>query len=134
MNGEEPVRPDEPLLRRIPPVRYRAGLPVPIDRLAFRPTQDDTDGISMYRAEVVTAAQVANSGRQAGRYYVAQLFAHQLFALGLTAVPTPGDLPGHVSIPELRYPILDEQKERAHELQRELAVLASACLVFLPGG
>jgi hypothetical protein len=104
MNQGGPIDPTETILRRIPGKSdyYNANLDLPIMAIAFRPREDDVDGISLFRERLVSRATLSNSGRRPP-YVVAGLIASDILALGLTINPTADDheIPGHVVIPEL---------------------------------
>jgi hypothetical protein len=128
----ESVSLDEYVLRRIHKSHCNFALDTPITRAAFQPNRHDTQGISVYRERFVTPEALANSGRKAGEYYVARLSVATLVStVGVSVKQDPQDdeLPGHCLIPELR---LEMPKEGSKELQRHLAVLASASIVYTP--
>ena len=127
----DPVTTDEHVLRQIHTTRYDPSLPVPVRRDAFEPNKLDTTGISVFRERFTTAANLANYGRQPGRYYIARLSVRDLWGLGLTVIPAPvkGGIPGHAVIPELNS---STAKKRSKELQRDLAKLASRDIVCEP--
>jgi hypothetical protein len=71
----QPVEESEFVYRRIPEKYYDPDVPVPIPALAFRPSQRDTTGISVFRARFLTPAQTL-AGVEASKrnaYYVARL-------------------------------------------------------------
>jgi hypothetical protein len=115
---------------------YQADLPMPVQPVAFRPTQNDTTGISVFRASLVQPADTL-ANLEAGKrneYYVARLAVRDLRALGLTVVPDPQpDGPaGHAIIPELSCQAYQTDKRRLKQVQLELARLASAEIVHRP--
>ena len=100
----DPVTPGEILLRTIP---NSSGYYTPedgIQRLSFEPRQSDDDGISLYRLNFLTAEKLASDNTHAKGVWVAAISARVFFVNGLTILPTPSKLPGHVSVPELNYP------------------------------
>jgi hypothetical protein len=132
MNPESPVDPSEFVLRRIPANSncYDPSLAVAIVAFAFRPTDEDVDGISLYRELFASAHDVASSGRKPASFYVvARMKAADVLVLGLTLVPTPwiGNVAGHVSIPEINTRDYNDKakKPRIAEFNRNLAILAS---------
>lgn len=132
--GQNPIAPDEFVLRRVHKNHVDPGPPVVISYVGFRPTPDDTEGLSVYRERLVTAAEVAASGRKAGEYSVARLSVRDLHALGLSVVAdeqTPGPA-GHALIPELSFPVCQRDKLRLRETQVRLAALASPHIVQHP--
>jgi hypothetical protein len=132
MVEEGPVDSSEVLLRRIHRSNFDGDLPTPIRRCEFEPKPRDTDDLSFYRQKTMSVDQLAKSGRSPGDYYIAAVVVKDLLAIGLTVVPTPGDLPGHVSIPELSYAALRADKIKSKDIQRALAVLASRSIMFKP--
>lgn len=102
--------------------------------LGFRPTDKDTDGISVFRALFVSPDRVASSGKNPKGYYVARLRVSDIIALGLTVIPNPKDeqLPGHALIPELSTVAYAKNKENAKFLLYRLAILAGNEIVFAP--
>jgi hypothetical protein len=136
MDEHQPVDETEFVYRRIHRVYYQADLPLPIQPAAFRPTPNDTTGISVFRARLVQpAATLANvdAGKQ-NEYYVARLAVRALRNLGLTVVPdpVPNGPAGHAIIPELSWQSYQADKRRLKQVQLELARLASADIVHKP--
>lgn len=99
-DGSEPVENSEILYRRIPKIWYDDK---EIDSEAFLPhRENDTSGISLFRAKYHTIEFAALSPRPNRIYYVASVQAQNLQNIGLTIIPDP--LPekiGHCLIPEL---------------------------------
>lgn len=137
LDESAPVSVDEEVYRRIPANSdyYVPSLPVPIQRVAFRPNERDVDGLSVFRTSFVSAQELANSGRKPGNYYITQLSVRAIVDLGLTLVPDPQEdqLPGHCLIPELSFDAAEQDKNRSKEIQRELAKIASKYVVHSPG-
>jgi hypothetical protein len=102
--------------------------------VAFKPTTDDEDGLSVYRERFVNPAAVAAAGRTPGAYYVVRVPMSALRQLNLTVVPVPADLPGHAVIPELNRKRYETDKASLKRIQLELAKLAAQALVLQPGG
>src|SRR4051794_34725218 len=125
MNDPEPVPAANFVLRRIHRNHFDPNLPIPIQRLAFEPAKNDTDGLSVYCEQSISAAEVAAGGRSPGNYYVCRLAVADLHALQLSVVIAPGDLPGHALIPEMTRASHEANKRHSKELQQTLAVLAS---------
>lgn len=126
----ETVDPNESILRRIFKDNYDPSLPTPILPGAFRPTKDDTDGISVFREHLFSVIELLHSARKPPEFYVVARFrAADLLALGLSLVPTQteDDPPGHVSIPELRLEAYNNAKTRpwVRETHLKLAKLAT---------
>lgn len=110
MEPNDPIQPEETLLRRVPRQQMKSfDPPVPNDE-AFDPHRDrDVEGLSVYRRQFHTPQQVADfRTKSKSPVWVAELPASAIFEIGLTVVPQPleahGDLPaqrGHALIPEL---------------------------------
>lgn len=56
---------------------------------------------------------------------MARVPASAFYTHALSIVPTPGDLPGHVVIPQLKYKGTDLPKTRMKEIEKELADIAT---------
>src|SRR5437867_5195606 len=108
MDEHSPVTDSEFVYRRIYRSYYQAGLPIALlHPAAFRPNQNDTSGISVFRAALVQAADTLTNIEASKRdqYYGARLAVADLRRLGLTVVPDPdpNGPPGHAVIPELNW-------------------------------
>jgi hypothetical protein len=138
MNEElEPVGDQEFILRRVHNSYYDANFPVPVQRGAFRPNEQDLTGISVYRERFVRAPSDvldAVKPEKRGMYYVARLSVRALTSLGLTVVPDPDpqDIPGHCIIPELSWPKYQVDHDRLADIQQQLAKLGSQDIVHRP--
>ncbi len=93
---------------------------------AFKPTRDDSDGLSLWRAKYVRMEDVAR-GRQP-EYYVAALKASEIIALGMHLEqddPRRSGTPGHCVIVELTYERRKEQRplEWRVELSKKAMVM-----------
>jgi hypothetical protein len=135
----DPISPNEYILRRVP---YNSNNKLidpdseqPASRDAFRPTDMDTDGLSVSRELFVSAEQVAqkyteeNPGKQC---WVVRVRARDLFddSIGVSMVPDPVDdeLPGHAIIPEInatRRTQGKDEKNLLKELQHKVARLVT---------
>jgi len=135
------VTPDELVFRRILN-RTDYCLPEPSSRrvslVAFRPTDDDDTGISIYRQACgVEPSQVA-MGPFSGGYYVAAIAVADITGLDIeglrpTVIPSPSaGLKGHASIPELNVTLRDGSKRQYRLLAQRLADLASDGIVHDP--
>ena len=107
---------------------------LPLSAGAFTPNEEDTDGLSLYlEAELSIEELLAASPRPADQYVVVRLKASDIYSLGLTLARTdyPGDLPGHVVIPEInRQDYEDRQKKpRLKEYGKVLVDLARKHIV-----
>ncbi len=72
----DPVGPHELLLRRIlnrQPDYIDMSLPMPVMRLAFRPTDTDVNGLSLFRSLFSTPRDIVQSGHNPAGYYVSEL-------------------------------------------------------------
>jgi hypothetical protein len=120
----QPVDDSEFVYRRIPQRFYDPELPVPIPPLAFRPNQNDTTGISVFRARFVEPSDtlVGVDADKRTAYYVAQLLVRDLRKLGLTVIPEPDPEgpAGHTVIPELSWQAYQANKRSLREIQLEL--------------
>jgi hypothetical protein len=132
--GEEqlPVDVMENVLRRIHKDHFDGSLRIPFRPAAFKPTESDSEGLSVYREQFVSPSEVASGGRTPGVYCVVRLAVQDLRELNLSVVPTPGPLPGHAVIPELNRGFYEAEKQRSKELQLELSRLASRAIVHRP--
>lgn len=106
-NQDDPVTPDENVLRRISNNKdwVNLSLAISVQRVAFKPFTRDTDGLSVFRELFVTPYQVATAGPNSNGYYVARLNVNSINDLGLNIVPDPQEdqLQGHALMPELSY-------------------------------
>jgi hypothetical protein len=138
----EPVTSDEWVFRRIVNAQdwCNLSLPQPIQYVAFKPRDNEDDGISVYRADCgVTADAVAASGPSAAGYFVASLSVADITSIDIdgmkpTVIPSPQPTGprGHASIPELNVKLRNGDKRRYRLLADKLAKLASAKIVFKP--
>src|SRR5438876_2814776 len=112
-----PVELMEIVLRRIHKDHFDGTLRIPFRPAAFKPTESDQDGLSVYRERFVSPSEVAASGRTPGAYYVVRLAVRDLHRLNLSVVLTPGALLGHAAIPELIRAFYASEKQRSTDLQ-----------------
>lgn len=129
------VEEHESILRRIHKTYYDANLNTPIQPEAFRPTERDADGLSVFREKFVTPAELLMTVPEAKRnlYYIARLRVVDLKALWLTVVPRPvAGLTGHAVIPELNWHSYQKDRFRLKPVQLQLAKLASQDVVREP--
>jgi hypothetical protein len=136
MDEHEPVEDSEFVYRRIPGVFFDAGLPVPVQREAFRPNANDTNGLSVFRACFAQPTDTLFNldPTRAKDYYVARISVRSLRDLGLSVTPDPlpGGPVGHAVLPELNWAAYRAQKEIWKAILLELAKLASADIVHRP--
>ena len=125
------------ILRRIHKNHFKPSKPTPVERVAFQPSDEDVDGLSVFRAAFVSPGQIVADSRGGNSYYVARLAVRELgrFTPPLTVAPDPDpdQPPGHAVIPELNAIRLKTEKYPSKELQRDLAKLAAKNIVFRPG-
>jgi hypothetical protein len=128
MNRDDSVDQGESLLRRIPRNAdyYDPSVSVSITPHAFRPNQQDTDGISLFRKAAISREALSETGRKPP-YIVASVKARDLRDLGLSIISTVDDsgIPGHVVVPELSWDAYQSNKQSLKELTKKLAELAS---------
>jgi hypothetical protein len=136
MDERQPVTEEEFVYRRIHRNFYQAGLLVPVQPEAFRPTRSDTSGISVFRTSFVQPEEILADIDSSKRldYHVARLAVRDLLRLVLTVVPDPvlTGPAGHAIIPELSKLAYQADKQRLKEIQLQLAKLASADIVYSP--
>ena len=121
------VEGSEWILRRVPregdPLYYDPTQDKPLQRVAFRPNRQDTDGLSLFRESFISSRQLAMTGGKPP-YHIVRLKACRVCEIGLTVVaaPDPDQPPGHVIIPELCFRKSESrlQKEQANKFQLAL--------------
>ena len=118
---------NEIVLRRIVKdiIYIKLTPPYIVERVAFNPSKRDIDGISLFRETLSSVQEVAVAGANPKGYFVARLRVSDIYALGLTLVPTDGPLPGHVIIPEINWNIRKTLRDRLQEYTIALANMAS---------
>jgi hypothetical protein len=133
----DPVSDDEFVYRRVLKDYYNEFPSCPrdrINRLAFRPTDRDTEGLSVYRALFVHPKELdVDSEGRPGRYYIARLAVGAVREMALSITPDPAEGPqGHSLIPEIRTRLKGRDKSLSKEKQVALARLASEDIVYTP--
>ena len=127
---------DEFVYRRIHQNYIDARLAIPVQPAAFRPTEHDTTGLSVFRGCFVAPADTLADvdADKVQRYCVARLAVRALRELGLSVVPEPTKQGprGHAVIPELSRPAYLADKGRWKQVLVQLATLASADIVYQP--
>jgi len=122
----DPIQPEEIVLRRVPEAQMNGGPPFNLSANAFDPHPTrDTDGLSVYRRAFHTPQEAADfRTKSKSRAWVAELPVSAITALGLTIEPKPLDAtadlpaqPGHAVIPALnsadrKAPKVDEWKQQ----------------------
>ena len=124
-----PITSDELVIRLIWSDFYRPDLTEVIRERAFKPREEETDGISVFRSECLSdprdALAVMSPEKQA-KYALALLPVAEILALGLTVQPAMiHRVPGHAAIPELTITALTNDSVKCKDLQRQLATIAS---------
>lgn len=128
-----PVERDEFVLRRIAGAHLLNGETVKPE--AFRPSKQDTDGLSVYRAQFATIDDVLSGVADEVRrktYGIARLSVADLQDLGLSVRPDPTNIPGHALIVELNTTAYESDKLRWKAIQARLAELATRDLLHSP--
>jgi len=134
-----PIAPDQPILRKVfkGPGFYAPQKSPPIERGAFTPNKNDTDGLSFYLESVlpIEALIAASPSSPARAWLVIRFRAKDIYDLGLTLVRTtdPDDLPGHLVIPELNWNDYETRKTTLKPAIAKLASLAVHNIVFNEG-
>lgn len=133
-SGHEPIGPGEFVLRRVHRNHCSTDLPRVVHLAAFRPSRQDTLGLSVFREKYASAAEVAASGRKPSEYYVVRLAVRSLHELDLTVVPDtdPAAPLGHALIPELTYSEYERDKQRLKDVLLRLASQASRAIIHEP--
>ena len=139
-----PVFPNEVLLRTVPnSVSYYTKTMGnwAINPSAFEPARDDTDGISLFREDFITAKNLASTNTHLNGVRVARLVAKQCTGLQLSVKPAPDpkDPPGHTLIPEMLFlgkktAQNKAQKQNIKDLAQKLALIASKNEIYTPRG
>lgn len=142
MDAEEPISPDEFVLRRVHRNNTDPTGESLVKRCEFAPGKGDIDGLSLYRERYTSIEALVAAARSPQDVYVARFRVQELldirYGIGealdhrITVEITPGPLPGHVSIPELAYERAKADKPASLEIQRILALLASDRIVHRP--
>lgn len=128
------VAPEEALLRRVPPHWYPdPEVPQQPQWLAFKPTSEDRDGLSLGRRGLVASIEDFSYTRdRTKRRSVAQVRASQVLSFGLTVEPKP--LPGdraHAIIPEMNVGDYAAGETKKREIKEWALKLAQACEMVL---
>lgn len=135
-NEDEPVLPDEMVVRLIWCDYFKPGLDLPIQPGAFEPRKNETDGISVFRLACLSDARDALAvigENKRDKYAIALLPIAELSALGLTIQPAKiAKVSGHAVLPELNMVSCKADRLRCKTLQRQLAEIASRNIVHRP--
>jgi hypothetical protein len=95
---------------------------MPVSEVAFRPTDEDFDGISLFREMFLSPRDLSAIGRKPP-YAVTRIRASDVIDIGvsLDVTPDPKQPPGHVSVPELNTASRKEDRKRLLPYQVALA-------------
>ncbi len=132
------VAPEEALLRRVPPHWYPdPDQPQKPQWLAFKPTSEDRDGLSLgRRCLVVSIEEFSFTPDRIKRRSVAQIRASQVRSLALSVEPKPlPNDPAHAIIPELNvrdYEAGGAKKRAIKEWALQLAHHHAEMVLVLP--
>jgi hypothetical protein len=113
---------------------YDCTLPDPVNRFAFEPAKRDTDGLSLFRLDFISARNLARRSKNKNGVYVARLRVRDIVTEGFTVEPKiDPDIPGHVVVPELSYANYKKNKAQLQDRVLALAKLAGQEIVVSPG-
>jgi len=135
MDEHEAVAETEFIYRRVHANFYDGSMTVPVQFEAFRPSKNDTTGLSVFRARFASARDtLPGDPAKAKSYYVARLAVRDLKRFGLTVQPDPipAGPPGHCVLPELTAQTYEADKAHWKPVLVELARLASGDIVQCP--
>lgn len=108
---------------------------MPVQPEAFRPTNHDDDGLSVFFDGEATPEQalLVVPAEKRHLYHVAHIPIRELQQLGLSVRASPLDeVPGHAVIPEMNNQDYQQNKVAGKERQKKLAEIASANIVRHP--
>jgi len=132
----EPVAPDEILVRLVWTFNYKAGAAQPVKPEAFEPKNHETDGVSVFRLACLSSPEQALEAMapdKRDRYAIVLLSVADVTALGLTVMPAKIDtVPGHAVLPELNITAHKTDKAKWRDIEKQLALLANARIVRAP--
>src|SRR5438445_10544529 len=101
MSEQDPVGDDELVYRRIHPDFFDPNLPIPVQPRAFRPSQSDDTGLSLFRALFAQPQDtLPPHTTKSTPYYVARLAVRDVRGLRLNIVAEPlvGGPLGHAGV------------------------------------
>ena len=119
----EPITTDELVIRLIWKTYYDPNLILPIQPGAFSPKNNETDGISVFRAGCVKNPEdtlVVFAEDKRDKYAIALLALSDLIGLGLTVQAAKiDDVRGHSILPELNIVDWKADKARLRGIQKQ---------------
>lgn len=130
----DPITDDEWLVRLVWGDRLTNRVPV-ISPNAFEPRATETEGISLYRLDCLndpTDALMPIQESKQPRYAIVKIPVSLLISLGLSTQPQPGQVPGHVVVPELNITDYNADKARFTPIKLRLAEAASENIIRRP--
>lgn len=137
------VHSDEILLRAIPnaPGYFSEEMGSwKVNPYNFVPRKSDTDGLSFFREDFVTAHELVKKNSYVSGVRVGRITVQQLAELGLSAEAFPDAMQpaGHVVVPGLRFVEKHlqskEEKQKLKDLQQRLAQFATKNYIYTPRG
>src|SRR5437660_1137337 len=129
-----PAGEGEFVFRLIHSTYFNAHLSLPVQPAAFRPLDDEPEGISVIQASLASveqALEVVPEGKR-DRYCVARIPVAELRAIGLSISPD-ADGSAHAVIPELNSTAYRQDKPKWKLIQKVLAEIASRNIVHRLG-
>lgn len=126
------------LYRRVPQGWYNPGVSHCIPQTAFKPRRwksdedsGDKDGLSVNRADLISAEGASKSAYSGKISHVAEITVEAVLILDLSVVPKPEDVdPSHAIVPELNSLDYRDAQKRKRIEECALALSASARIVF----
>lgn len=133
---DEPIEPDEFVLRLIWRDFCKRGEPPIIRPRAFRPKPNETDGISVFREACVSRPEdilaVIDEDKR-DKYGIVRIPVAELIALDLSLVSAKIEtVSGHAVIPELSIVAFDADPKELETILEVLAVIARANVIRKP--
>ena len=132
----EPIAADEMLVRLVWGQYFERKMPCAVKERAFFPKENETDGISVFRAACLAnpeeaLAVIAPAKRDL--YGIVLLSVADVLNLGLSVQPAPiAELPGHAVLPELNIIAANSDRQGTSNIQQALAKLANRNVIRRP--
>jgi hypothetical protein len=124
-DGREPISDEEILYRRVSENSrwYDPNQTPQVSWVAFRPSQRDTTGLSVWRGKYMSAETAAiQHARPGRRSFVIELRAGDLRKIGVTVAPSADEGgPGHASLTNLSHSTYQSGKNEIETLARLIA-------------